>query len=218
MPAYTGSITGSLPTSIAAGRGSVWVAAEGATPGGSGAVYHFDTNSEEATKIELGGPATGIALIDGAVWVTVDVNQRDARRLVRIDPTTDRVTQTVMLPGAIALQGLAAADGSLWVPTLLEGGRAEIVRIDAPSGRITARIAVRGPVPLIAASSETVWFAVQDERQLVRIDPARNLIDGRLLVGGVPEAFAVDGATVWVTTDPDSGGGPKAPIFVRYDL
>jgi hypothetical protein len=216
MPAYSGSIVGTLPSAIVTTDDAVW--AGGETPSlEGGAVYRIDTDTEEATTINVDGPVTGVAVLDGFVWATVDVNRKDARHVAKIDPRTNRIVQTIPIPGASVLQGLAASDGALWVPTIHEGG-VGVFRIDASSGKIIAQISVRGPVTGIVAAKGAVWFSVQDDRHIFRISTTFNEVDGRLPVGGVPQDVAVEGSTVWVVADPDSEGGAKAPDLVRFDL
>ena len=218
MPAETGSVTGTLPRGIAPIPGAVWVAGEEDLSSGRGAIYRIDTHTEEATTIDVDGPVTGIAALDGLVWAAVDTNRKDARRVVQIDPKTSQIVRSIVLPGTIALQGVAAADDALWVAAIYEDSAVRVVRIDPSSGTVTDRIRVPGPVTRIVPGTGAVWISVQDKTQLYRIDTAINELDGRLPVGGVPDAFALDGSSLWVSVDPDSEGGPKPSRLVRFDL
>src|SRR4051812_27608445 len=53
--------------------------------------------TEPVQRIDVGGPASGVAVGAGSVWVTVQ-EPEGGGQLVGIDPATERVTQTVDLP------------------------------------------------------------------------------------------------------------------------
>ena len=117
----------------------------------------------------LGLVATG----DGAVWVA------NGYSVVRINPRTNRVVKRIKLlsfPGSGALplifgSGLmAAAPGTLWVTTTLNGTNAHLVRIDTVSDTVVGRPIAVGPDPgAIAAAGHTVWLASRQDT-LTRID------------------------------------------------
>jgi hypothetical protein len=56
------------------------------------------TSNAVVATVDLGGHGYDVALIDGSLWVSVEGIAGDgSRKLVRIDPTTNRIDRTVSL-------------------------------------------------------------------------------------------------------------------------
>lgn len=118
---------------------------------------------------------------------------RDLTDLVASSTGPPRIVQTVPDVGRFVYHAVAAFD-SIW---FLSKNSNEVVRVDAATGEITARI-VLGESP----SSQRNRLAVADDAILVagtpfaRIDPVTNAVEH---VDGGPVAFGVttDGETVW---------------------
>jgi DNA-binding beta-propeller fold protein YncE len=103
---------------------------------------------------------------------------------------------------------LAVGAGSVWV--MPNGGDGRVVRIDARSGRITARISARpiyfGSVAVVGGGF--VWTANDDERYkrgstVSKLDPATNRVVGQPLELGSPQSLAFGHGTLW---DADHSG------------
>jgi hypothetical protein len=112
-------------------------------------------------------------------------------------PIDARIAHTVDT-GATA--GSVAADGgSVWVVTYdFERSAARVVHLDAPTGRVVARIPIDGLAYNIAAGGGSVWVAANDaggRPALVRIDGRSDRITGT--VPGVTGPIAVDASGVW---------------------
>ncbi len=114
-----------------------------------------------------------VATGDGAVWVS------NGYAVVSINPRTNRVVKTIKLlsfPGSGELpiiygSGLmAAAPGTLWVTTTLNGTNVHLVRIDTVTDSVVGRpIAVGSEPGAIAAAGRTVWLA-NGQDSLTRMD------------------------------------------------
>jgi DNA-binding beta-propeller fold protein YncE len=117
----------------------------------------------------------------------------------RIDPGANRLVGT---PTRLPADGwdLAVGAGSVWA-TQFDG---RLVRIDARTGRIRARISAR---PIYFGSVVTfgggfVWTGNDDERNqtgsVSKIDPATNHLVGNLPGLGSPQSIAFGQGAVWV--------------------
>lgn len=134
-----------------------------------------------------------IAAVGGAVWVVgTDV-------VVRVDPTTSVVTDTIGVTGA---RGIAAVDSAVWVGSTYGA----IVRIDPLSRQIvseltTGRVAVEG----VTADDYSAWLVA--DGIVFAIDPATNTVVREIqVIGDFPEV-AVGVTAVWVS--PGTNGPPQ---------
>jgi outer membrane protein assembly factor BamB len=140
----------------------------------------------------------------GSVWVLSRgrvpcAPPRAACTVSRIDPGSNRL---VGPPTRLPADGwdLAVGAGSVWA-TQFDG---RLVRIDARTGRIRARISAR---PIYFGSVVTfgggfVWTGNDDERNesgsVSKIDPASNRVVGNLPGLGSPQSIAFGQGAVWV--------------------
>ena len=172
----------------------------------------FSTLHPVAT-LHLGKAADWVEPADDAVWV----GSREPFAVHRIDPVTNKVTATVILPGT-PCAGLAHGFGSLWVP--LCGKPNSLARVDLKTGKLT-NLPV-GPAAAeggIAVSGDTVWL-VTGAGKLSRIDPANGRV--RQTIAIAPGSFnplASDGV-VWVSghdagvvTAVDAGSGKVLAVI-----
>jgi hypothetical protein len=122
--------------------------------------------------------------------------------LSRIDPQTDRVlAKTIRLP--ISPWDLAVGIGSVWVTE--NGGGGSLLRIDAHTGRIQARIVAR-PIYLggeLITGGGYVWTGNDDERYrggstVSKLDPSTNRIVGKPLALGSPQSMAFGFGALWI--------------------
>jgi DNA-binding beta-propeller fold protein YncE len=119
--------------------------------------------------------------------------------VARIDPGSNRLVGT---PTRLPADGwdLAVGAGSVWV-TQFDG---RLVRIDARTGRIRARISAR-PIyfgSVVTVGGGFVWTGNDDERNhtgsVSKIDPASNHVVGTLSGLGSPQSIAFGQDAVWV--------------------
>ena len=136
-------------SAIAVGAGAVWVVGDPVDP----ALWRIDPASGRlVATIRLPFAPTDVAVGNGAVWVTSELDDR----LERIDPSTNQVTATI--PVGKGAGALAVGAGAVWVGD--EVGRA-ISRIDPRAMRITATIKLDlTPVDLGVANG-VLWVAAR---------------------------------------------------------
>jgi DNA-binding beta-propeller fold protein YncE len=105
---------GVIPTALATGGGSVWVAAP-APFGQHAAVWRLDPSTVRVTQTTPLGKAIGfpptleISFGEGAVWVA----SYDAGTVTRLDPVTGNIVKTIQIGGHPS--GLAVGAKRIWV-------------------------------------------------------------------------------------------------------
>ncbi len=144
---------------LAVGFGSLWVP----LCGEPNALARVDLRTREVTIVPGLAPAAkegGITASADSVWLIVD----DRASLVRIDPATGRVRQTVPVPSGS--HNPLYSDGQIWV-TRADGE--ELTVVAAGSGAVLATVHV-GPRPrFLAAGAGAVWTLNQGDGSLTRI-------------------------------------------------
>jgi DNA-binding beta-propeller fold protein YncE len=119
--------------------------------------------------------------------------------VARIDPGSNRLVGT---PTRLPADGwdLAVGAGSVWA-TQFDG---RLIRIDARTGRIRARISAR-PIyfgSVVNVGGGFVWTGNDDERNhtgsVSKIDPATNGVVGNLPGLGSPQSITFGQGAVWV--------------------
>jgi YVTN family beta-propeller protein len=136
---------------MAQGEGAVWVIGDAADR----RLWRIDPRRHRiAATIALGFPPGGIAVGNGAVWVTDELGDR----VVRIDPATNRAAAAIPVGrGAI---GITTGAGSVWVADAVDHA---VTRIDPVTNRVTATILVPAGPRAVAVGEGSVW-AVGDAR------------------------------------------------------
>jgi hypothetical protein len=184
-----------------AGGGAVWTAT-GET------LYRHDIHHQEdrvgvAVEVASTNPALNTVLAGDAVWVGVAA-------LAREDGDTAGTVSSE--PPEAELPSEPAGDGS--AEPVLSRVPGSLVRIDAKTGEILARLAIPSP-KLLASDGHSVWVLSDDEPgdRLIRIDAATNAVTDSFDAGesaaGVeppPEGFppnrlAVAGGSAWLSVD-----------------
>jgi class 3 adenylate cyclase/DNA-binding beta-propeller fold protein YncE len=155
---------------------------------------------------DVGGP---IAFGGGAVWATGFGKLRGS--IVRIDPLTNRVVDTVRVDGDPL--DIAAGAGAVWVS--LKGGTAvegRVARIDTRSDAVVGSVPVdRGTVSL-ALGKGVLWAASLDSGLVTAISTTTTRPLGSVrFAAALPKAYsntdtavAVDGGDVWVVNGNDN--------------
>ena len=144
--------------------------------------------------LHLGKAADWVEPTDDAVWV----GSREPFAVHRIDPATNRVTATVILPGT-PCAGLAHGFGSLWVP--LCGKPNKLARVDLKTGKLAAILPV-GPAAAeggIAVSRDSVWMVTDARGILSRIDPKTNRVRQSIGVFRGDDNAIYSGGKVWIS-------------------
>jgi streptogramin lyase len=176
---------------IGAGRGSVWIAADGKNCHDC-RVARIDARSMEVTAmIRVDSGASSVRYGFGYVWV---VNP-DKNLLQKVDPETERVVQTTET--GISPRFFDVGEGAVWT---LNQGDGTVTRVDPWSGRATSIDAgVPGGGGDLAVGGNWVWARGGDDPLLVRIDPTTNEV---AQVYGPPSgsgAVTVAYGAVWVS-------------------
>ena len=133
------------------------------------------TNQITATlPIAPGGAEGGIAVSDDGVWMITDRKGT----LVKIDPTTNNVRQTVSV--SAGSYNPVSAYGTIWVT----GYETNLVTaVDASSGKVLATIPV-GPKPrFITSGAGSVWSLNQGDGTVSRIDGKSKTITATIEAG-----------------------------------
>jgi YVTN family beta-propeller protein len=132
---------------IAVGVRSVWVLDDPA----SRRLWRIDPKRGRLiASIPLPFVPAAIAVGDGSVWVTGQLDDRVAR----IDPATDRIVATIKV-GREPL-GVAVGDGAVWVADTIDR---TVTRIDPATNRVTKTIDLGRSPTAIAAGDGSVWVA-----------------------------------------------------------
>jgi Tol biopolymer transport system component len=153
-------------------------------------------------RIPAGAFLRGVAVGEGAVWATVDNANGgpDDHVLVRIDPETNEIVDSLPLPEA---GDLTVGEGSVWVLSRL-ASEGTVLRIDPATSEIAAMIPVGDQLSNIAVGEGAVWLTEGSDAnppsgEVVRIDPTTNQIAARIPVsGGWPRDLVIGEGSVWV--------------------
>jgi YVTN family beta-propeller protein len=183
-----GNVIPSGPGVVAAQGNSVWVAPS------TGLLTRLDpTTGKVAQQLDPNATPAGVAIGDGAVWLT----DTEADNVVRVD-STGLLTSIAVGSGPT---GIAFGAGGVWVVDSLDDA---VVRIDPGTRSVTATIPV-GPSPSgVAFGAGSVWVANSGDGTVTRINPNTNKVQATIPVGGSPQALTIADGRVWVTVDAQS--------------
>jgi YVTN family beta-propeller protein len=171
---HTGKVTrtvqvGLQPYDVEWGFGSAWV-----SNAGDGTVWRI-TNGRVAKRIKVGIEPNGLTAYGGALWVA----DHTAGKVVRIDPTTNRITATVKLSGADWITGLG---DSIYVSQETN----TVARVSVKTLEVTGTVATaRNPLGS-AIVGKVLWVPCIDENEVDVVDPASMRIVARKKVGRGP--------------------------------
>lgn len=140
--------------------------------------------------VDLGGRPAALVSGAGSLWVA----RPSDRALVRIDPQTRRVIQTIADVGPEP-EGLAVTGEDVWVASF--GGSA-VTRVSALANKVVDRIPVGNQPSAVVASQGEVWVANSGDNTVQRIDATTGKAGRPFPVGNGPAALALDGSTLWV--------------------
>jgi YVTN family beta-propeller protein len=198
---------GVFPSDIAAGAGSLWV-----VDGAQGRVVQIQPSygeilgtwrfapSGDAPADRFGFDPTAIAADENGGWIT-----DGSERLMRIDPANAGAVERI--PVGRPLVGVATGAGGVWA---ISGERAEVLRIDARTRRVTMRLPiVAGPElasafpRAVAAAGGLVWVLNSNTGAVTKVDARTRSIVGTITVGveRVPAQLAADADALWVANE-----------------
>jgi DNA-binding SARP family transcriptional activator/DNA-binding beta-propeller fold protein YncE len=190
---------GVTPTALTVGAGAAWVlAAPERTLVRVDPAYDFIRTTRlplaQPGDLAIGNPA-GLTVTRGGVWI------EDGVSVFRVDPETAVVTARLTLgPG---LDGIAVGAGSIWVT---RGSPATLIRIDARTARVAARIPIataRGPTapyPIgVAFGGGAAWVLNGNTGTVSRVDAALDRVTATLpRVSLDPTRIAAGAGAVWI--------------------
>lgn len=152
--------------------------------------------------IPVGAFPRAVAVGEGSVWATVDNANGgvDDHLLVRIDPSTNEIVDTIPLAEA---GDIAVGAGSLWVASS-QGSEGVILRIDPVTNDVVATIPVGSYVSNVGFGFDAVWVTRHSSDdpaagEVLRIDIATNEVVARIRVGeGDARDVMFGEGSVWV--------------------
>lgn len=152
------------------------------------------TQLKPDATIDLGG-TRGFGSGDGSVWVSL----KESGTVVRIDPKTNKTTQTITL-GKPPCGGVTSGLGGVWVPLC---GTAGVARIDSkdPKANAVTTTVTKGLTRVsgrVVTGVESVWVISDEHGTIARIDPATNTVIAEVYTGSAASGLAFDQDQLWV--------------------
>lgn len=182
---------GARPGAVTFAAHSLWVANRD-----DGTVSRVDPRSLRTLRtLTVGGPPSGLAATDNAVWVVRSGRVAGFVAASRIDPSFDTIGRTVRLANLVprSRTSLAARGSSLWVAPYA----GELARLDPSSGHVVQHLDPNAAPAGIAVDRHAVWLSDSEAGTVVNVD--RGGVEGSLAVGEGPSAIAASDGDVWVT-------------------
>ncbi len=143
-------------------------------------------------QISIDGEPDFLTVDYGAVWVA----NFGTGTLDRVDPETHEVVKRI--PVGDPCGAIASGFGSIWL--LSCSGRPEIVRVDARTNRVAARISVTEIIPEagIGVDESGAWALTAAAGELSRVDPKTNKIAGTYTVADGSTVVTAGFGSIWV--------------------
>jgi YVTN family beta-propeller protein len=147
--------------------------------------------------IPVGGSPQGIAVGEGAVWVTDVVNSQ----VLRITRPGYGFHVETTIPVGNGPVGVAVGEGAVWVANAKDN---TVSRIDSKTNKVVATIPVGTRPLLVAVGQDAVWVTNQQGGTLSRLDFRTNRLIATIPVGKGPSGVAVGEGSVWVSNYDDN--------------
>jgi len=177
--------TGAFDVLLASG--SAW-----ATSFEVGTIAKIDPVTARVTRVfRDGANPAGLASCGGHIWVG---HGRAATWLTSIDPSTHRLRRLDV--GTKSPGWPRCVFGQLWVTT-----PKAVLKIDARSGKVLARLRLGGtPAEAAAGPDGLVWITDKERSVVHRVDPAGRTVVDSFAAGPGAFALARAGDSMWVTS------------------
>ena len=137
--------------------------------------------SPEVRRIDIGDDVYDVAFGDGRVWLFVG-DETDNYFVRSVDAGSASISDAVAVgePGT-SVDGITSAAGSAWIPVFGGPGRSQsspgvLLRIDASTDRIVARITVGRHPNTATAAAGSIWVANHLDRSISVIDVRTNRV------------------------------------------
>lgn len=162
----------------------------GVVPVPANVVALLSPSGLDGDVVPLPGTANALTEGAGALWALDEARNS----LLRIDPESHRVTETVSDVGG-SPPSLAVDGNDVWIAGYDEG---VVTRVNTVTNTVVDKIHVGIQPSAVVASDGQVWVANSGDNTVQRIDPARGQARPPVAVGTGPSGLALDGATLWV--------------------
>jgi DNA-binding SARP family transcriptional activator/ABC-type branched-subunit amino acid transport system substrate-binding protein len=197
---------GEFPSDFAVGQDAVWVlnrlrgrlvkiSADYGTVLGRSRIGSTATLSTVDDRFDV--DPWSIAAGAGGIWIT-----DGSSMLRRAEPANGAIVRRY--DARVPLNGVAVGEDAVWA---ISGSSATVLRIDARTGRVTARIPIvasrgtQSPYPIaLAVGLGSVWVLNATAATVTRIDPAQAGVTTTIPLGieRVPRRIAVGAGAAWV--------------------
>ena len=172
-------------------------------------------------SVDVEGHARDVAAGEGSVWTLVDpIGGGPA--VLRIDPTTGRITGSVRVPPRA--YRLVVGGGLVWVIHWLPEEPDRVTRIDSGSLEVFADVPLAAYVGAAVATEDALWTAASvgeaESQTLLRVDSATNEIERSVSLEGTIEFvddMAYAGDSLWLLDYRGLAKGPTPAQVVRVD-
>ena len=146
----------------------------------------------EPLKVHVGIRAEFAVAAVGSVWTTNSIE----RRLIRIDPASNRVSARIKLKGNYPL-GITYGAGSIWVANRYSGS---VTRVNPRTNKAAKKKIKVGFSPYaLAYGSGSIWVSNESSGTVSRINPKKNKVVKTIRVGGGPNGLVSAFGSIWVT-------------------
>ncbi len=207
-------LTIASPAGVAFGEGSVWV-----TSADRGTLLRLDPRTGEATaniKVSEGG-TNAVEVGDKAVWVaswgaparTAGHDRFGGKKVVRVDPETNRVTAEIPVEekapeGGASSVAVDEESGAVWTTSV----NGKLFRLDPQTNRKVAEVELGDYAWEVETFAGDAWVIYETgvydpsksaTRRVARIDSATNQVVGSVEAKGASD-LAVGREALWLTT------------------
>jgi YVTN family beta-propeller protein len=203
-PVHIGNVVPDGPGSVAAQGDAVWVAPS------NGLLTRLDALTGAVRgQVDPNASPSGIAVGEGAVWLTDGEPDSETNNVIRVDPTG----LLKSIPVGNGPSAIATGDGAVWVIDALDE---TVVRMDPDTASVTNTIPVGHSPAGVAVGDGSVWVANSGDGTVTRINPTTDK-PVTIRVGGSPQALTVAAGRVYVTVDarsiaPSPPGSPDGTL------
>jgi DNA-binding SARP family transcriptional activator/DNA-binding beta-propeller fold protein YncE len=178
---------------LAVGGGYLWITSPASTRRqGGDTIARLDLRSGDVvSRIPVGTTPIFATFGYGSVWVS----NYDDDNISVVSPGSSKAETISGCDGPL---GIATGFGAVWVVCYW---RSELVRIDARTRRVVARIPIgNGPLD-VSAGAGAVWVTNRDSGTVLRVSPRTNRVTAtiRFPHGLAPQAISAHRGGVWVT-------------------
>jgi len=135
----------------------------------------------------------GVGTGDGSIWLSL----KEAGTVVRVDPKTNKVTETITLPKP-PCPGMTFESGAMWVPLC---GTAGIARVDAKTNTVTTTVTkgIAKAVGSMWTGVGSLWVIADDKGTLARIDPVTGAVVAEIYTSAGASGLASGQDALWLT-------------------